>query len=291
MLHSKKIISLLLITNLLACAIPQPENKTVTQSVDVNLVMESAKEPEVLSEEIDSEISLPVSKKFQFNVCLKSSAPEVTIDSTDLVILTTDSETKNLNLDKDFCVQWQESISMTAKTESKSIEISRKLEIKEKFKAPLEVQFVVNPFTNESKVVRPDENKQDTRLLEKMQKSAIAESYELGFESLTVKIEKKSEGQFALQVSGAPTVNGEVLRYGRLQGQVTVNKKVLAAQGSVRDGSLQLTLKDNLFSCSSSESVKIEIQLGALTKKHSIKPFQENHDLKTCDVLEGTHSL
>lgn len=285
MLHSKKLFSFLLVGNLIACAIPQPGDKVVTKSVDAQLSMESPKSPQLVSEEYDSEISLPVSKKFQFSLCLKSSISEVEILKSDVVILTTDSETKNLNLDQNLCVQWEESISTLNKTEE-TLEISRQLEIKEKFKKPLLVLFSINPWTNEAKIISESESTKVDKTFAKSEKSSL----ELGFENLDLKVEKKSSGQFSLSLSGTPTLDGELLRYGKLVGEIIINKKRLELRGLVRDGFVDLKAKDNQFSCDAGVA-QIEIRLKALTQKHSITIFQETHDLKACDQLEGSYSL
>lgn len=303
MLNSKNILILAALSTLVACAIPEPGKKDITQKVagpQLEL-SESQQDLKVLSEEYDSEISIPVGKKLQVSVCLKSSDPSKSIAAGDAVVLNGANETRTLKADAAGCVQWQESVIETEGMEIKKMDIRRQFEMKPAFSNTLDVVVMTNFETDETTVVTADKvptaTPEGKMTLDKVKN---LEGYELGFESLLLKVVKKADGTRSLSLEGSPTLNGEVLRYARLHGQLVLSTstdgktqtvlKTLKVKGGVRDGALSLKVEDNQFKCDQGQ-ITLEIQLSALSKRHSVKPLRETHVLKSCAELEGTLDL
>lgn len=303
MLNSKHILTFAALSTLVACAIPEPGKKEITQKVagpQLEL-SESQQSTKVLSEEYDSEISISIGKKLQLSVCLKSSDPSKSIVAGDSVVLNGTSETRTLKADAAGCVQWQESVSATEGTELKKMDIRRNFEMKEKFSNTLDVVVSTNFETDETSVTTAD--KAPTTPPEgkmTLDKAKIAKEYDLGFEALALSVTKKSDGTRSLSLQGSPTLGGEVLRYARLQGQLVLSVstdgktqtvlKTLKVKGGVREGSLALKIEDNQFKCDQGQ-ISLKIQLSALSKRHSVKPLEETHVLKSCAELEGNIEL
>jgi hypothetical protein len=98
-----------------------------------------------------------------------------------------------------------------------------------------------------------------------------------------------------LSLQGAPTINGEVLKYGKIQGQLIINTKkgalqTIPVQGKIRDGSLDLQAQDLRITCHG-EMLYLTVELAAISRKHSINSFSEKHSLNVCEKLEGKYEL
>ena len=308
MSNFKLILSLFATSTLVACAIPEPGKKEIAIKQDGPQLelSDSQFKSKMLSEEYDSEIAVATAKKYQLGICLQGNPSTNTIAEGDVVTLTSDSETRSLKADRNSCIRWQESIEAGQENDKKIIEISRKVNLEKKFSNTLDLIISIHSLTGESTVRLADSklvasetaqlnvNKSDETL------AVATEGLELGFETLAVKVSKTADLTYSLAFEGMATLNGEILRYGRVQGKIIITNsqdgksetvlKTLDVKGSIKDGALALQIEDNKLSCVQGQ-ISLEVQLAAVSKKYSIKPFRELHALKACASLEGSFNL
>lgn len=287
----------------IACAIPEPGQKEIAKKeAGPQLQLSSSQEQaKLISEDFDSEIAIATGKKVQFTVCLQSNDSSKQVSAGDIVVMSSNTETRDLKASTNGCVSWQESVETI---NTKVIELKRKFEIKDKFSNALDVMIQWNMASGESSVeiasnkpAPPASAQEKITLLDQK----ATEAYELGFESLTLKAEKKADDSRSFSLEGTPTLEGELLRYAKVKGHLIFsvstdgkNRKPLQTmnvEGRVRDGLLSLKkIDNNQLKCDQGQ-IFLEVQLSALSKKHNVKTFRELHALKSCSELEGAIEL
>lgn len=302
MYQSKKIFTLILAFNFLACAIPEPEKKSLETKVEIEtpkLLLAESSDPQFKADEYDSEISIAIAKRIQFEVCLNSNRPDLAkVEAGADVTLHLDSESRVLKADDKSCVQWEESVAFDSQKEEMTL--SRKLEIKDKFDKPLEVQFQILPNKNKAFLLSNEKFKTQEKLsLDVKNEDDSVEQLELGFE--TLELDAKVESKKAtLVLTGSPTLNGESLQYGKIKAQLVLFKvkndktevigKSSVQEGQIKDGLLNLTTQINLASCDQ-DALFVDIRVMAKSKKFTIQKFREIHSIPSCSGLNGKLKL
>lgn len=306
----------LLSSILVACSMPKPQSREGNQDAATFYVDKS--EISFTSQTLHPKISLPLSKTFTINACIKDLKLQKSVLNNDFHVV--GESDKKITSDANGCLNWNETVEYNHLAPARYIEMKRSIEAHGFHKGHRTVRFAINPWEDSALSLLDREvpelvaAEQSAATLKGLSKDGKFQASAISFDDLRLTVEEKRINEQGLvlnfdirtqpsfaRVKASGQKLTEALTYGEFEGELALIhsvsekqlevRRLLAApvsiQGKMVNNFLLIETNLPLARICTRGQLQLGLKLKALGAPDSVRPFEGVFIVGECDQLKG----